>query len=328
MAGVVLAAVLAAEVVAARRSARPADLPRVSPAALIASSARAIASGRPVSGSISATLDLGLPDVGDIGSLGVGGGLLPLLTGTHVLKVWRSAAGLRVSDIEPQGERALFVSRTRAWAWDFDTLSAVDLGRAPALVLPIGGAASEAAARTVLARIADTTRVSLNGTTTVAGRPAYRLVISPRQRGSLVGEVELDIDGKTRFPLAVSAFAGRATQPAISIQFTSVSFGPIDPSVFRFSPPPGASVRGGLTAGASALGGLAGVQGVRTFGRAWTTVFALRIRHLGIGGLAGAFLPFSGSLVSADVADRGNHSWVVVGAVPATRLAAVERDLT
>ena len=241
MAGVVLAAVLAAEVVAARRSARPADLPRVSPAALIASSARAIASGRPVSGSISATLDLGLPDVGDIGSLGVGGGLLPLLTGTHVLKVWRSAAGLRVSEIEPQGERALFVSRTRAWAWDFDTLSAVDLGRAPALVLPIGGAASEAAARTVLARIADTTRVSLNGTTTVAGRPAYRLVISPKQRGSLVGEVELDIDGKTRFPLAVSAFARRATQPAISIQFTSVSFGPIDPSLFRFSPPPGAS---------------------------------------------------------------------------------------
>jgi len=317
-------------VVAQRAPTSPPHLPRVSAAALIASALRALAVGRPVSGSLSAAIDIGIPDVIDVGSLGPSGGALSLLTGTHTMKVWRSADGLRISVIEPTGERALFVSRGHAWAWDFDSLTAYDLGTIPPLsaflfgALGGGGPGTENILRRGLASASDTTHVAVQGTTSVADRSAYRLVVTPSQPGTLVGAVEIDVDAATRLPLAFAVYPRGAKDAAFSLRFTSVRFNPIDPSTFDFTPPPGIRVRH-VGSGGSGIGGLLkGVGGVRTFGRAWRTVFALRVPPVArsaLGGvLAGSFLRFAGSLFSVRAVNDRGQSWLLLGAVPMSRL--------
>ena len=311
---------------------RTSDLPQISPAALVASTVRALGSDRPISGSVELSVDLGLPQVVDLGSQP---GPLGLLSGTHELKFWRSADGLRISDLESTGERAIFVSHGRAWAWDFASLTAYDLGHLPTptgSIFDLLNAGSIAdAVRRMLEAISGTTRVGVSGATTVAGRPAYRLAIAPRQPGTLVGAVELDIDARTRFPLALSVFARNQKTSAISLRFSSVSFDPVDPSVFDFEPPPGARVKhvGIDTGDIDRL--LALTQSLRTFGSGWTSVIAVRVPPIAQGGitgaLAGGFLHFQGSLVSATVAARGDHAWILAGTVPLPRLESLEPRL-
>jgi hypothetical protein len=336
LAGCVAAAVLVAGgVVLAQRATRaPPDLPEVSPAALIASTLTSLAQGEPQSGSVSATLDLGVPDLIDLSGQA---GPLSLLTGTHTLKVWRSSDGLRISALEPAGEEALFISRGHAWAWDFDSLTAYDLGELPPIAaflfgaLGGGGPGIEAILRRELASVGNTTRVGVEGTASVAGRPTYRLVIAPKQHGTLVGAIELDIDSKARLPLSFTVVPRGSRHPAISLEFTSVTFDRIDPSTFAFTPPPGVSVR---RVGSGVAGGALfdRVRGVRTFGRGWTAVFAVELPPIGQGGLGGIlgggpFLQFGGPLFSVRVANRGDHSWVLIGAIPMDRLRALEGSL-
>src|SRR2546423_4814284 len=59
-------------VLARRAPTSPPHLPRVSAAALIASTLRALAVGRPVSGAVSAAVDIGLPHLIHVRSPGAG----------------------------------------------------------------------------------------------------------------------------------------------------------------------------------------------------------------------------------------------------------------
>jgi hypothetical protein len=102
------------------------------------------------------------------------------------------------------------------------------------------------AADTALKAITPTTRVSTDATAVVAGRPAYQLVLEPRDPATLIGTVTIAIDGDTHVPIRVQVFARGATSPAFETGFTS--FNPSTPpsSVFDFNPPPGATVTDGI----------------------------------------------------------------------------------
>ncbi len=76
---------------------------------------------------------------------------------------------------------------------------------------------------------------------TVAGRPVYELVVSPRSTASTIGEASISIDADTGVPLDVQVTARGASSPALEIGFTSVSFSAPDPSNFTFTPPPGST---------------------------------------------------------------------------------------
>ena len=67
------------------------------------------------------------------------------------------------------------------------------------------------AASQALAAIDPTTKVSVDGTASVAGRSAYELVLKPRDTRSLVGDVRIAIDAKTDVPLRVQVLAEGAT---------------------------------------------------------------------------------------------------------------------
>jgi len=115
------------------------------------------------------------------------------------------------------------------------------------------------AARSVLAALDPTTEVTLDGTTTVAGRDAYELVMVPRAAQSLVGQVRLAVDAETSYPLRAQVFARGADEPAFETGFTSISFTAPGDEVFAFSPPAGTEVTevepGAMHGGAGELRG-------------------------------------------------------------------------
>ena len=335
-------------------------LPPVSADELIASVLRAMAARPPISGHVTARLDIGIPALPDRGPARASGAaeLLSTLTGSHRLRVWRSSDGLRVADLLPFGERSIFVSRTEAWAWDSDSFSAIHVGPFAAPPSDSSSGAFDLADPLELARrsieaVSPTTFVHVAGTARVAGRDVYLLAIEPRTMATLVGRIEISIDAERRLPLRAAVYARDAGSAAVSVAFTSVSFGPVDPDVFRFDPPEGAKVEhlsedgngpvdqtsdaGAWDQGSKSMEGDYGFgpEGpVRVFGVGWTTIVALRtpplaeLQQQGEGFDLTSLLPFSGPLFSVRAVDRGDHAWFVYGAVPQAALEAIEPELS
>jgi hypothetical protein len=304
---------------------------------------QALAERRPISGKVDAFVDLGLPAVPDSGpasEISSAAGLIGQISGSHHIRIWRSADGLRVTDILPRSERALFVSRTEAWAWDFRAFTAYRLPAPPQTTVS-GGHGSPAQmldplelARRALDAAATTTRVSVAGSALVAGRPAYVLALDPRSQTTLVRRVEIDVDAEHRLPLRAAVFVRGRTGAPLWTTFTSVSFVSIDPGLYRFTPPPGAKVvTAGSVPGERSQGEYGMPDDVRVFGGGWDSVVALRIprgpeRGPDPGGLdISSFLPLSGPVLSIRMVDRGDHAWLVYGLVPPPALVAVEPNL-
>jgi hypothetical protein len=322
---------------------------------LIASTLEAMADPGPVSGQLRTHVALGLPSLpGQAGQpQDPTARALDAINGDHRVRLWRSDDGLRLAELLPTAELGLVVRRSagtaEAWAWDSVTFTAYRFGpvplehRAPAHPQQLFD--PEVLARLSLEAVAPTTHVFVGEPVRVAGRDAYRLVIEPRSEGTLVGRVELFVDAARWIPLGVAVFARGAGSPALSVAFETVGFGPIDPATFTFTPPPGASVvplplpsdkneagqappprRAEPGTKVSTL-----PDHVRLFGAGWETVLAYRV-SLPSASTGDEFdfrslLPLSGSLFSVRLAERGGHGWLLFGAVPQARLAALERAL-
>ena len=93
-----------------------------------------------------------------------------------------------------------------------------------------------------LAKLDETTEVSVGTDARVAGREVYELVLEPRDADTLIGEISVAIDGETGVALAASVTARGASEPAFSVAFTEVTFEAPDASVFAFTPPEGTAV--------------------------------------------------------------------------------------
>jgi hypothetical protein len=347
----VLLLVGAGLVVGVTAGASAPSLPSVAPERLLGSAIRAVASHRPVSGRLLAHVDLGLPSLPDEGPRASNGGLGALfeaISGDHRVRVWRSADGLRIAELLSAAEVSLTVSREAgradAWAWDSRSFTAIHLGPSPAPPAPPSPAAlldPFALARQLLASVGPSTRVGLGGTARVAGRNAYVLRIEPRTSATLIGRIDVSIDAATRIPLRVAVFARGAGSPALSLGFVSVSFDPIDRAIYRFVPPPGATVTdvGRVAAPAERAGAEGSGRGeglgehVRILRSDWTTVLAYRLPNSAVVADQGeatdlrGLLPFSGPLFSARLVDRGDHAWLLLGAVPQSGLIAAAPGL-
>jgi outer membrane lipoprotein-sorting protein len=103
-------------------------------------------------------------------------------------------------------------------------------------------APSEAKIEEAIARLRKHADVSGANPTDVAGQPAYTVRISPNEGGSLIGGVELSWDANHGVPLRAAVYSATSSAPVIELAADEVSYGPVDPSVFEFSPPPGVKV--------------------------------------------------------------------------------------
>ncbi len=89
----------------------------------------------------------------------------------------------------------------------------------------------------------------------VGGQPAYTVRVSPKEGGSPIAGGELSFDANHGVPLRAAVYSTKSSAPVIELAATEVSYGPVDSSVFSFTPPGNAKVdevtipegRGGTT---------------------------------------------------------------------------------
>jgi outer membrane lipoprotein-sorting protein len=243
-----LAVVAAAVAIPMVASASP-SLPDKTAAQLLVDVSRSY--GTPLSGTVVETARLGLPALPDVGGTAISPAAL--LAGSHTARVWYDGADkARVALVGSLAETDLVRNGRDVWLWTSGPNTAQHV-RLPATSAhkdgsepspsPTESLTPQQAAQQALAAVDPTTKVTVDGTASVAGRSAYELVLAPKDARSLVGDVRIAVDAKTSVPLRVQVHAAGATgRPAFETTFTSVSFTKPSSHVFRFTPPPGAKV--------------------------------------------------------------------------------------
>jgi outer membrane lipoprotein-sorting protein len=246
---VVLAGALTAGTMISTAQASP-ELPVRTPAQLLASVAGRDAPLPALTGTVVETASLGLPQLpgsADPNSI------TALLAGSHTIKVWYAdPTHIRLAVPVTMSETDLIRSGRQVWVWQSssNTVTRMQLpskdGRAamaPGAVpsqLPL---TPQQAASQALKAVGPSTRVSVQRNVTVAGQPAYQLVLSPKAGGSLIGRVAIAIDATRNVPLRVQVFAKSAASPAFQVGYTSVSFVKPAAANFSFTTPAGAKVK-------------------------------------------------------------------------------------
>jgi outer membrane lipoprotein-sorting protein len=202
-----------------------------------------------LSGTVVESADLGLPAIA-----GVTGGqgdadLTRLIAGSNTARVWYAGEDkARLALMGTLGETDVIRNGTDVWMWSSRDSAATHLkipaGSAKEAAPLAGGVPTtpQEAAEQALAAINPTTVVSTTGAAKVAGRNAYELVLSPRDTGSLIGQVRLAIDAVKHIPLRVDVYAKGADNPAVRVAFQQISFTTPDAEQFVFKAPPGTKV--------------------------------------------------------------------------------------
>ncbi|HEV2254030.1 MAG TPA: DUF2092 domain-containing protein, partial [Streptosporangiaceae bacterium] len=238
---VVTGAVLAGSLISVAQASP--GLPSRTPAQLLAQVADSVTP--PLTGTVVETTSLGLPSLPGTANPT---SIASLLTGSHTVRVWYSSPRhFRLAVPEPLSETDVIADGTTAWLWE-STANAVTEYSLPAhstAPQPAPTAAPltpQQAAQQVLAAVGQTTTVSVDSNVTVAGQPAYELVLAPKDARSLVGQVQIAIDGKNGVPLRLQVYARGASSPAFQVGYTAIEFVTPAPADLTFSPPAGAKV--------------------------------------------------------------------------------------
>lgn len=243
-----------------------ADLPSKTPQEVLALVGASDVSS--FSGTIAQSSDLGLPDISGIAGSGSSGSgssdsdssgsdaastfdatsALELLTGSHTARVYADGADkLRVQVLDQLAERDVVRNGSDLWLYDSEESSAVHStlpadGDAASADVPSTIPTPDELATRFLAAVDPTTDVSLGADTSVAGRSAYDLVLTPRTDATLVGSVSIAVDSETGMPLQVEVFARGESSPAFEVGFTDLSLDAPSASLFDFTPPAGTDV--------------------------------------------------------------------------------------
>jgi outer membrane lipoprotein-sorting protein len=219
-----------------------------------------------LSGTLSLTSNLGIPNVGSLrGIAGRTGGFNPvdLLSGNNQAKVWVDGPQhFRVALIRSMAEYDVIRNGNDLWTWDSSgsqvqhkVLSAADKAGqragAPDTNSPRATDKSEPSdqpqtpdqiAKTLLDHLNPSTAVSVTTPANVANHAVYELVLTPRAAQSTVDHAAIAVDSKSGLPLQISLFAKGQKKAALQFGFTD--FNPSRPAAsnFSFKPPPGSTI--------------------------------------------------------------------------------------
>ncbi|MEE1751798.1 LolA family protein [Streptomyces sp. SP18CS02] len=262
-----------------------------------------------LSGTVKVTTDLGLPSLAGLEGLAPGGGsgsgsaapqdkLMELASGTHTLRVAADGPDRqKLSVLDKAAEYSLIHNGADVWAFDsasnevFHDRAEAPSGARPDAAKPEAPAGKDIPATPkdfadeALKAVDDTTSVTVDGTTRIAGRDAYQLVIKPKQGGSTIGSVKVAVDAEKGVPLKFTLMPSGGGKAAIDAGFTTVDFARPDASTFDFKAPKGAKVTEADEAGKAAgvpeghgkpsaddLAALEDFQGLNVLGKGWTSV--------------------------------------------------------
>jgi hypothetical protein len=164
-----------------------------------------------------------------------GGSPLPLVSGADG-RLWYADGRLRMEFQTDQGDTQLLLDGNRALVYD-----AAD-GTAYSAILPTVGVPQLArtsleGASTFLDSLSADAAISHPRPVVTGGRPAYALRIAPTHDGGLVRSASLAVDAETGTPLRLDLFGIGQDDPLLEFALSDVSYGDIEPSVFRLKLP-------------------------------------------------------------------------------------------
>jgi outer membrane lipoprotein-sorting protein len=293
-------------------------LPARTPAQLLAEVADSTTP--PLTGTVVETASFGLPALPATANPT---SLSSLLTGSHTVRVWYSSPGhFRLAVPESLSESDVIRDGSTAWLWQ-STLNKVTKFTLPAhsaaqQTVPKQPLTPQQAAQQVLAAVGPTTTVSVASNVTVAGQAAYALVLAPKDARSLIGQVQIDIDGRNSVPLRLQVFARGASSPAFQVGYTAIQFVTPAPADLSFTPPPGSTVtQVNLASGDKGAKGHDAGSGVSAIGSGWLTVLKLPSSALTPGAPALGSSPGPGGASPVGNSSAGDSS-AVLGALLAS----------
>ncbi|MFI5657534.1 outer membrane lipoprotein carrier protein LolA [Streptomyces sp. NPDC051684] len=295
------------------------DLPDITARQLIEKIAKS--DTEQLSGTVKINTDLGLPSVGGAAGGGMMGGdeheggrssadpqskLTELATGSHTLRVAADGQDKqKLSVLDDTSEYSVIHNGDDVWAYDSRSDEAyhakqqrgADRGE-HAKKAPKGVPATpKELTDEILKAGGDTTSFTVDGTSQVAGRDAYRLQIKPKQSGSTVGAVTVSVDAKTGTPLKFSLTPAGGGAAVVDAGFTKVDFAKPAASTFDFKPSKGTKVTEAdeLKKKAPRHEGVAkpeelkagGLDGLNVIGKGWTSVAELKLPKEAAGLAAG-----------------------------------------
>jgi hypothetical protein len=199
-------------------SALPVSVPRLTAEQL---RARILASQSiAFSGYAESNATFGLPPLGAFSSVA------SLLDGTTKMQVWQAApTRWRVDTLSDASERDMYqLGTATAYTWDSDQQLLTEITGHQSIRLPV---AADLVPSTLAIRILDEAgshpALSILPPRRVAGQAAAGLRITPTDRASTVGEVDIWANPDTGMPLLIELFARGTSKPALQSQFFQVT---------------------------------------------------------------------------------------------------------
>jgi outer membrane lipoprotein-sorting protein len=169
----------------------------------------------------------------------------PILQGANG-RLWLSGDNrLRIELQSNNGDTQVVVNGTTFWISD-PTSNTVYEGTLPAAKRDQSdkahGVPSIAKIQSELTRLMHSINLSGAQPTDVAGQAAYKVTISPKHDGGLLGSAQVAWDALKGVPLEVGIYARGNSTPVLDLKATNISYGVVPASDFSISPPSGAKV--------------------------------------------------------------------------------------
>ncbi|AUZ88915.1 DUF2092 domain-containing protein, partial [Arthrobacter agilis] len=209
------------------------------------------------SGTVEQSSNLGLPDIGlatppgGTSSSDPTSTALELLTGEHTAQVYVDGPDrARVQVLDQLAQRDVVVNQDEVWFYDSAAKEATHaaLPDRDAAKAQLEATLQEKAAeypelqdvprtpaelaQVFLATIDPSTEVTVDGTSRVAGRSAYELLLTPEDEATLIGSIAVAVDSETGVPLSVTVQAKGQEEAAFSAGFSDVDFSTPDADTF------------------------------------------------------------------------------------------------
>lgn len=164
-----------------------------------------------------------------------GGSPLPLVSGADG-RLWYADGRLRMEFQTDQGDTQLLLTGNQVLVYDAADGTAYS-AILPAVSVPRIARSGLEGASALLDSLAGDAAISEPTPGVTGGRPAYTVRIAPTHDGGLLRSASLAVDAETGTPLRLDLYGVGRAAPLLEFALSDVSYGAIEPSVFRLRLP-------------------------------------------------------------------------------------------
>ena len=177
---------------------------------------------------------------------------ISLLAGTDSIRVYASEEGFRAQILDPMSQRDVIVTEDAVYSYNAKTNTVltrdidVEVDRDKmadySTQMELDLSNPDQVAERLLEEADGKAIITVGDDHRVAGRDAYRLVVTPLSEVSLIERIDISVDAETGLGLGVQVYSTEQSDVALEVVFEDISYDTPDSAIFAFTPPPGATV--------------------------------------------------------------------------------------